>query len=746
MIGQIVSHYRILEKIGSGGMGEVYLAEDAKLKRQVALKFLPKAMTADPEAKLRFEREAQAAAALNHPNIVTIHEIGEHEGQVFIAMEYVEGQTLKEMISGSVGANNYSPLPIDQIVSIAAQIAAGLAAAHAKGIVHRDVKPQNILVDRDGRVKILDFGLAKLKGVSQLTKESSTLGTVHYMSPEQTLGNDVDQRSDIWSLGVVMYEMLSGKLPFNGDYEQAVIYSILNEDPASLEELSNRAPPEFCQLVERILSKEPEARPGSCDRIREMLGKVNPTRLRIEGAQREKAVVVLPFADMSPHRDQEYFCDGMAEEIINALTHIQDLRVIARTSAFSFKNKNIDVREIGEKLGVDYLLEGSVRKAEDRLRITAQLINIVDGSHIWSERYDRQLQDVFSIQEEIALKIVEKMKIGLGRQERELVAKRHTENTEAYNLYLKGRHYWNQFNEQGFTKGIEYFQRAIDLDASFALAFAGMANCHAFLAWYYFSDIAEAFTRAREAARKALRLDEQLSEAHGVLALVKMVFEKDWKDAEREFKRALELNPGHSEAHIFYSIFLAARNRSEESIREAKKGLSLDPLTLFPSLNLGVRYYYARQYRRSLQVMQDALDAHPHLAITRMYLCFPLIMMGLYDEAYQNIQVAIPKIGREQSEILALLGIIEFFRGHRSKALEILDELKKLAQSRQVSCAFVGILCVMLDKLDEAFTWFERGLEKHDHILIFLQVEPLLDKLRTDKRYLALLKKIGLRK
>jgi serine/threonine protein kinase/Tfp pilus assembly protein PilF len=735
MIGKIISHYRILEELGCGGMGVVYKAEDTKLKRKVVLKFLHSHLTSDKDILKRFEREAQTAAALSHTNIVTIYEIDQYEGQTFIAMEYVIGHSLREEITKG-------PVAVDRIIEIAKQLCDGLGEAHKAGIVHRDIKPENILVDMSEHVKILDFGLARMRSTSRLTQKATTLGTAKYMSPEQYRGEEIDHRADIWSLGVILYEMLTGDVPFTGDYEQAVMYAVLNDEPASVSTIRSDVPEILSQLAERMLAKEVEARPQSCEKVKQELLKVKLTRDK--EIDRQRAVVVLPFADMSPEKNQEYFCDGMAEEIINALTHVQDMRVIARTSAFSFKNKNIDVREIGRKLGVDFLLEGSVRKAGEQLRITVQLIDIADGSHIWSERYDRKLTDVFNIQDEISVKIVEKMKISLGRQERDLITKRYTDNTGAYNLYLKGKYYWYQFSEYGYNKGIEYFKKAIDLDPDFALAYASIADCYAFLAWYYYTDTAEAFTKAKEVALTALEMDEQLAEAHSVLALVKMVFDKEWQEAEKEFKRALILNPGYSEAHIFYSIYLAARKRHEESIIEGEKGLSLDPVTFFPGVNLGMRYYYAHQYDRALQVMQNTLDLNPHVAIAHMYISLPLIMKGMYDEAHERIQTAISHIGREQSEVLAMLGIIEVYRGNRNKAYEIFEELNKLAESRQISCSFMGIFCSVLDKFDEAFSWFERGLEKHDHILIFLQVEPLLDKIQKEDRFTEILKKIGL--
>ena len=457
-----------------------------------------------------------------------------------------------------------------------------------------------------------------------------------------------------------------------------------------------------------------------------------------------KAIAVLPFVDMSQLKDQEYFCDGVAEEIINALTHVQDLRIIARTSAFSFKNKNMDVREIGRKLDVGFLLEGSVRKAGDALRVTAQMINVSDGSHIWSEKYDRNLDDVFAIQDEIAVKIVDSMKISLGKEERSLITKKYTENTEAYNLYLKGKSYWHQFNESGYKKGIEYFEKALEKDPQFALAHASIAACHVFLGWYYYTEPAEAFPAARKAAMNALKMDDDLAEAHSMLALVSMVFDREWKTAEQEFKKAIALNPGYAEAHLFYSFYLAARQRHEEAINEGKRGRALDPVTLFPGLNLGVRYYYARRYGESLETMKQAIDLNPHAAIAELYISLPLIMHRKYEEVYDRIQRAITEIGRDHSELLGALGVVEVFRGNHDSALNILEEFQKMSETGRVSCMFGCMLCTVLDKIDEAFIWLEKGLKSHDHLLIFLQVEPLLDRLRSDERYRDYLYRIGL--
>ncbi|MFQ5641986.1 MAG: protein kinase, partial [bacterium] len=521
MIGKTISHYKIVQKLGGGGMGIVYKAEDTKLKRTVALKFLPQDLTRDQEAKERFLHEAQAASALDYPNICTIYEIDETEdGQMFICMAYYEGATLKLLIDNC-------QLTIYQSIEIAIQVAQGLAKAHEQGIIHRDIKPANIMVTRDGVVKIVDFGLAKLAGVTQITRTGTTMGTVAYMSPEQTRGETVDQRTDIWSLGAVLYEMLTAQLPFRGDYEQAVVYSILNEEPEPLAELGIKVSAKLEQIVAKALAKSPDRR---YQKMKEMLTDLRVLKKESEAESTKEvltkkkpalSIAVLPFVDMSSQKDQEYFCDGMAEELIDAMTKIEGLQVVSRSSAFQFKGESPDIRKVGEKLNVNHVLEGSVRKAGNRLRITAQLINVEDGYHLWSEKYDREMEDVFAIQDDIARTIVSTLKIKLvGEQEAPLV-KRHTDNLEAYNLYLKGRYFWNKRHEGGMQQAMEYFNQALEKDPAHALAYSGLADCFIILGFYTYLPPKEAFSKAKALAQKALEIDDTLGEAHTSLGFVR---------------------------------------------------------------------------------------------------------------------------------------------------------------------------------------------------------------------------------
>ena len=523
MIGKKISHYEILEKLGEGGMGVVYKAQDTKLKRIVALKFLPPELTRDSDAKQRFINEAQATSALDHQNICTVHEIDEvpTEGQeqTFIVMACYEGETLNDKI-------RRGPLEIEEAIHIAIQIAHGLEKAHKKGIVHRDIKPTNIILTEDGVVKIVDFGLAKLTGQVKITKAGTTIGTAAYMSPEQARGKEVDHLTDIWSLSVVLYEMVTGQLPFKGEYEQSVIYSILNEEPEPIISVSM----ELDRIVKKALNKNPEDR---YDSIEEIMTDLKALRKGIENESMKKqgekksvpSIAVLPFVDMSPQKDQEYFCDGMAETLINALSNISELHVVARTSAFSFKGVNLDVREIGQRLNVKTVLEGSVQKAGKRIRITAQLINIIDGYHLWSEKYDRDMEDIFDIQDEISLAIVENLKVKLLGKEKAFLVKRRTDDVEAYNQYFKGIYFVRLYTTEGYEKATEYFELSLQNDPNYALAYYGLSAVSYVKSFWGNVPPKEAYPKARIYAEKALEIDTTLAEAHAALGFINMFYD-----------------------------------------------------------------------------------------------------------------------------------------------------------------------------------------------------------------------------
>jgi serine/threonine-protein kinase len=743
--GTMISHYRIIEKIGAGGMGVVYKAEDTRLKRYVALKFLPLGLTRDNEAKERFIQEAQAASSLDHPNICNIHEIDEpDDGQMFIVMACYDGESLREKLKRG-------PLDVEQALDIAIQVAQGLSKAHEKGIIHRDIKPGNIMVTTDGVVKVMDFGLAKLTGQTRITKAGTVLGTVAYMSPEQTQGAEVDHRTDIWSLGVILYEMLIGRPPFRGDYEQAVIYSILNDEP----EPPIAAGSEALLLVETIVAqtlvKDPEKRYQKAAALLADLqnAKAGEGSASLRGyaslATHRLSIGVLPFVDMSPERDQEYFCDGMAEELINALAKIRELRVVSRTSAFQFKGKSQNVKEIGKQLRVQALLEGSVRKAGDRLRITAELVNVDNGYQLWSDKYDRDIRDVFAIQDEISLAIVEKLKINLLGGEKAELMKRHTDDLEAYNLYLRGRFFWNKRTERGLRKAIVCFKQAVERAPDYALAYVGLADAYSALPDYSHVAPAEVLPTSKEAALKALGIDEKLAEAHASLGMVIHQLEWDWVAAEKHLRRAIQLNPEYATAHHFYGIFLERMARFDASIREMKKALSLDPLSLVINRNFGALLFYAREYDGAIEALQRTLEMDPGFGSTHAYLGEAYLENGMFEEALEELEMerAISREWRADTEIRIGAGYARV--GRPEKAREILDVLLERSKRMYISPFMLALLHFALEEKDRGFEFLERAYEFRDTSLLHLKIEPVLDTVRSDPRYEQMLNRIGLR-
>jgi len=510
MIGTKISHYKILQKLGGGGMGVVYKAEDTKLKRTVALKFLPPEFSFDDEAKQRFVHEAQAASSLQHNNICNIHDIDEtSDGEFFIAMDYYEGETLKSKMSKEL-------LSLDEIINITKQIAEGLNKAHEKGIIHRDIKPANIFLTKDGIVKILDFGLAKKVDTTQFTGKGSKFGTTNYMSPEQIKGEKVDHRTDIWSSGVLLYEMLTGKPPFHADYEQTIVYLILNQEPEDVRDYRPDVPEKLLSILEKSMAKYLNDRYDDLTIMLDDLenvktkGEIESSEFELPPPTKSNSIAVLPFVNLSTDPEQELFCDGLTEELISTLSRIRDLKVVARTSAYAFKGGSYDVRNVGRKLDVRTILEGSVRKSVDKLRITAQLINVLDGYHLWSERYDRELKDVFDLQEEISLSIVDVLKIKLLENDKEKLIRRYTDNIEAYNLYLQGLAFFNHFNFKIIGSTLEYFNRALEKDPNYALAYYGLAATYFVMMWFGLKSAKEALHYFKKYIKKILELDENL--------------------------------------------------------------------------------------------------------------------------------------------------------------------------------------------------------------------------------------------
>jgi serine/threonine protein kinase/Tfp pilus assembly protein PilF len=768
--GQTIGHYEILSPLGKGGMGEVYLVQDTKLGRKVALKFLSAAFTTNQDRLRRFEQEARSASALNHPNILTIHEIGEADGRRFIATEFIDGETLRQRIIGG-------SLRFTEALNIAEQMGSALAAAHAAGIIHRDIKPENVMARRDGIVKVLDFGLAKLSeppavaGGSETHEEAQTrikiqtntgvvMGTVTYMSPEQARGLTVDARTDIWSLGVVFYEMLAGRAPFAGQTTSDILVSILEREPTSLASLCPDMPEAVEWIVTKALTKERDGRYQTATEILSDLRRVkNRLALASEmelmsprprhsqalvSGEQVPSIAVLPFVNMSAEPENEYFCDGLAEELINALTKIDRLRVPARTSAFSFKGKAIDVREIGQKLNVNNVLEGSVRKAGNRLRITAQLINVEDGYHLWSERYDREMEDVFAIQDEITLAIVDKLKLKLLREEKAALLDRYRENLEAYNLYLKGRYYWSR-RPLEIRKAVECFEEAIEKDPDYALAYAGLADCYNHLGSWENGTLAalEAMPKAKAAANKALELDDTLVEAHTSLAYSVMHYDWDWRAAESRYQLAFDINPNYANAHHWYSHYLTATGRTEESLAESKRYLELDPLDLLANGHLAWHYLFARQYDEAIEQCWKTNELYPNSFWPSFFFALAYEQKGVIEKASVEFERAI-KMSGNITFARAGLGHLFAISDRKSEARRVVRELKHLANERYVPSYDLAVIHAGLDEKDQAFDCLEKAYQEHSSWMAYLKTEPRLDPLRSDPRFTDLMRRIRL--
>jgi serine/threonine protein kinase/tetratricopeptide (TPR) repeat protein len=748
MIGKTVSHYRILEKLGQGGMGVVYKAEDTKLKRTVALKFLPPELTRDEQAKTRFLHEAQAASALQHHNICTIHEIGETpEEQLFISMDCYDGQTLKQKIASG-------PLPVEEALGLAVQIAEGLSKAHGAGMVHRDIKPANIMVTNDGIAKILDFGLAKLAGQARITKTTSTVGTIAYMSPEQVGGREVDSRTDIWSLGVVVYEMVTGQLPFRGEYEPALIYSILNDKPKPMSSLRDGVPRELERVVEKTLAKRPEERYESVAGLLadlRALSEEESDRLRVrrfgrqeaaETGQRKKSIAVLPFRSLSDSRDDEYFSDGTTEDIITQLSKVGELRVISRTSVMRYKHSEKSIPEIGRELGVVTILEGSVRRAGERVRIVAQLLDVQTDEHMWAETYDRDMKDVFAIQSDVAEKIAAALKAELSPVEKERIERKPTESTEAYNYYLKGRFYWNKRRGDDLRTAIEYFNQAIEIDPRYAPAYVGLASGYLALPDYAGLPAKEVMPKAEAAARKALELDPTLGEAHAVLGAVRQ-HEWDWAGAEIEYRRAIELNPSFPSVHHWYSQMLLFSGRSDEAEAEIRLAQELDPLSLIIGSLASGKPYYARQYDKAIEQFKKTLELDPNFAQAHLALGWAYLQQSQFEKGIAEFE-KVRAIAGSSPYGLGGLGNAYARAGRKSGAAQVLDELLRFSGEGYSVSYDIALVYWGLGDKNQALEWLESAYGERSTFLEEITIDPVWDGLRSDPRFVALMKKVGL--
>lgn len=791
-----ISHFRVLRLIGTGGMSEVYLAEDTRLHRKVALKLLPPELDPDEEQVLRFQQEARAASALNHPNIVTLFDVGEERQQRYIATEYIDGETLRDRI-------DRGPLPVREALDVAIGIASALDAAHEVGIVHRDVKPENVMIRRDGLVKVLDFGLAKLTGpdrspllgqANRLTQPGLVMGTVHYMSPEQLRGAQVDSRTDLFSLGEVIYEMVTGVNPFDGRSTSEIIAAILEREPDPLPVRAPAVPQELAEIVDRALRKHPSDRFASA---REMLNALTSLRQELDFADHQRrsgprptapyprqsgeyaiesrtsgssyivremranrdlligiavllavvigsfawfsgrggqysSIAVLPFENQGGAAETEYLSDGLTESVIHSLSHVGSLSVTAPSSVFRYKGTKADPLDAGRQLQVEAVLTGSVQRRGDMLVVNTDLVDVKRGTILWGQQYYRRVSDLLMIQREISEEISSKLRLQLSGAERARLSQVKQVNPDAFEEYLRGRYWWNQRTDEGLRRAIRHFERSIQKDPAYALPWAGLADAYNLMPVYGVSSPAESFPRAKAAAQRALQLDDHLAEAHTSLAWVKMNYDWEWQEAENGFRRAIEINPSYATAHHWYSLYLSAMGRSSEALDEAHRARDLDPLSLAIQINIGTIYYQAGRTESAIQQFRKCLSLEPEFTRGRFELARALEVAGDLTGAVAIFEELAALGGAEENAALARAYALQ---GKHDEARRILDDLLEKQRWGYVNPYAVAAVWVALDEDQEAFRWLHIALQQHVSRLIYLDVEPMFRDIQADPRF-----------
>ncbi len=817
-----ISHYRVMKKLGVGGMGEVYLAEDLNLGRQVAVKVLNHELTDNPTHLRRFEREARAASALNHPNILTVYEIGEADGVHFIATEFIEGESLSQRMKRG-------PMELAEVLDIGIQTASALAAAHEARIVHRDIKRDNIMLREDHLVKVLDFGLAKLvqqeanevdsEGITKAlhkTMPGVVMGTAEYMSPEQARGLEVDERTDIWSLGVVLYRMVSGKTPFSGETISDVIASILKTDVPPLVREAEPVPRELEQIINKALRKNREDRyqhiqdllidlknckqefefssrlgtsvpraqrswqfTQSGEAETNVVTAVHPTtgifdriKLQKSGVAAAVAVLivlvtvgalaywrysaaadesgidslaVLPFVNDTGDSEMEYISDGLSESLINNLSQLPGLKVIARSSAFRYKGKNADAEEVARALGVKSILTGRVLRQGDDLQISVELMDARDKAQVWGARYNRSGSDLMAVQREIAQEISRNLRLKLSGLEQSRVGNPHTSSAEAYELYLKGRFYWNKRTGESLKKSVDYFNQAIEKDPTYALAYVGLADAYIVIPYFSVYRPQEAYPRAKAAAKRALELDETLAEAHTAMAAVLMNFDWNLTESNKEFERAIELNPNYPTAHHWYAREnLTIMGRFDRALTEMHRAKELDPFSLIINANLGKAYFNARRYDEAIQQLRKTIEIEQNFFVAHHYLGSAYAMKGDYSNALSEYQKA-HQLNEHDPHVVALTGRLYAVTGKRAEALSTIAQLKSMAAERYVPDYSIALVYAALGEKDQAFIQLEKSYQDRTVDMLTLHYDPLMDNLRSDPRFADLQRRIGVK-